>query len=241
MDRYLGNLSADHQCPWCPGDTPNLGGRGGTLELSADLAFPLGLIVTELAGNALRHAFDRPGTGTVWVQFGRQSTEHAETVGRRRWQGNSPGSRVRPYGRTRDAYCGADGAAASRHSLRRHTSTAPASRSRYRSAAFARVPAGKAESRQACGPGTKDRFRSVRRIALHGFSAYGGRAGTHRSFFPAVEKVERHEDALHLGAVQRVVSHLPVAPETDQSGRDAAGPDAATRPIGSNRPASPAR
>jgi two-component sensor histidine kinase len=41
------------------------------IELSADLAFPLGLIVTELVGNALRHAFGRSGTGTVWVQFGR--------------------------------------------------------------------------------------------------------------------------------------------------------------------------
>jgi two-component sensor histidine kinase len=41
------------------------------IELSADLAFPLGLIVTELVGNAFRHAFGGSGTGTVWVQFGR--------------------------------------------------------------------------------------------------------------------------------------------------------------------------
>ena len=41
------------------------------IELSADLAFPLGLITAELVGNALRHAFERSGTGMVWVQFGR--------------------------------------------------------------------------------------------------------------------------------------------------------------------------
>jgi two-component sensor histidine kinase len=42
-----------------------------SIDLPADLAFPLGMIATELVGNALRHAFVRSGTGTVWVQFGR--------------------------------------------------------------------------------------------------------------------------------------------------------------------------
>ena len=41
------------------------------IELSADVAFPLGLIVTELVSNALRHAFDTLKVGTAWVQFRR--------------------------------------------------------------------------------------------------------------------------------------------------------------------------
>jgi two-component sensor histidine kinase len=72
MDRYLGEI--------CQQITDALGAKGPDqtleveaepIELSADLAFPLGLIVTELVGNALRHAFGKSGTGTVWVQFGR--------------------------------------------------------------------------------------------------------------------------------------------------------------------------
>jgi two-component system, sensor histidine kinase PdtaS len=72
MDRYLREL--------CQGITDAFGveGEGQTLEveaeaieLSADVAFPLGLIVTELVSNALRYAFGTSRMGTAWVQFRR--------------------------------------------------------------------------------------------------------------------------------------------------------------------------
>jgi two-component sensor histidine kinase len=74
MDRYLREI--------CQGITDAIGVKGPrqtleveaeAIELSADLAFPLGLIVTELVSNSFRHAFDSSGTGTVWVQFERIS------------------------------------------------------------------------------------------------------------------------------------------------------------------------
>ncbi|EWY38531.1 hypothetical protein N825_12025 [Skermanella stibiiresistens SB22] len=85
MDRYLGEM--------CQQIAKAIGGQTGTrgspqtleievepVELSADLAFPLGLIVTELVGNALRHAFDSSGEGTVWVQFGRVPDDKLKLV-----------------------------------------------------------------------------------------------------------------------------------------------------------------
>ena len=72
MDRYLREI--------CQGitDAIDVDGTRQTLEieaeaieLSADVAFPLGLIVTELVSNALRHAFDTSKAGTAWVQFRR--------------------------------------------------------------------------------------------------------------------------------------------------------------------------
>jgi two-component sensor histidine kinase len=72
MDRYLAEICQQIV------DAFGVQGRHQTLEveaepieLPADLAFPLGLIVTELVGNAMRHAFGESGTGTVWVQFER--------------------------------------------------------------------------------------------------------------------------------------------------------------------------
>ena len=71
MDRYLRDI--------CVAITDTLGVvaprqslevEAEPVELSADQAFPVGLIVTELVGNAFRHAFARTGSGTVWVQFG---------------------------------------------------------------------------------------------------------------------------------------------------------------------------
>jgi two-component sensor histidine kinase len=72
MDRYLREI--------CQGITDAIGVDGTrqtleieaeAIELSADVAFPLGLIVTELVSNALRHAFDTSKAGTAWVQFRR--------------------------------------------------------------------------------------------------------------------------------------------------------------------------
>jgi two-component sensor histidine kinase len=81
MDRYLEGICQQiASAHGVRGPRQTLEVEAEPVELSADLAFPLGLIVTELAGNALRHAFDRPGTGTVWVQFGRQSNEHLKLL-----------------------------------------------------------------------------------------------------------------------------------------------------------------
>jgi len=72
MDRYLREI--------CQGITDAIDVDGTrqileieaeAIELSADVAFPLGLIVTELVSNALRHAFDPSRMGTAWVQFRR--------------------------------------------------------------------------------------------------------------------------------------------------------------------------
>jgi two-component system, sensor histidine kinase PdtaS len=72
MDRYLREI--------CQGITDAIDVDGTrqileieaeAIELSADVAFPLGLIVTELVSNALRHAFDTSRMGTAWVQFRR--------------------------------------------------------------------------------------------------------------------------------------------------------------------------
>lgn len=72
MDRYLGEIcqqiASAHEIQ---SPRHSIEVEAEDIELSADLAFPLGLIATELIDNALRHAFDRSGTGTVWVQFGR--------------------------------------------------------------------------------------------------------------------------------------------------------------------------
>jgi two-component sensor histidine kinase len=71
MDRYLGEICqqiAEAHDVGPPRHTIEV--EAESIELSADLAFPLGLIATELIDNALRYAFDRSGTGTVWVQFG---------------------------------------------------------------------------------------------------------------------------------------------------------------------------
>ena len=74
MDRYLGEIcqqiAETHEVA-PPQHSVEV--EAEAVELSADLAFPLGLIATELIDNALRHAFDRSGTGTVWVQFGHMS------------------------------------------------------------------------------------------------------------------------------------------------------------------------
>jgi two-component system, sensor histidine kinase PdtaS len=43
------------------------------LELPADMAVPLGLVVNELVTNAFRHAFREGQPGTVWVQLARES------------------------------------------------------------------------------------------------------------------------------------------------------------------------
>jgi two-component system, sensor histidine kinase PdtaS len=81
MDRYLREI--------CQGITDAVGVdeprqtlevEAEPIELPADLAFPLGLIVTELVSNAFRHAFDTSGTGTVWVQFGRTSGDDLKLV-----------------------------------------------------------------------------------------------------------------------------------------------------------------
>ena len=72
MDRYLREL--------CQGITDAIGVEGvhqtleveaEAIDLSADVAFPLGLIVTELVSNAFRHAFNTARAGTAWVQFRR--------------------------------------------------------------------------------------------------------------------------------------------------------------------------
>jgi two-component sensor histidine kinase len=81
MDRYLEGICQQiARAHGVRGSRQTLEVEAEPVELSADLAFPLGLIVTELASNALQHAFDSPGTGTVWVQFGRQSTEHLKLL-----------------------------------------------------------------------------------------------------------------------------------------------------------------
>ena len=72
MDRYLGEICQQIADAFgVQGPHRALEVEAEPIELSADLAFPLGLVVTELVGNALRHAFEKSGTGTVWVQFGR--------------------------------------------------------------------------------------------------------------------------------------------------------------------------
>jgi two-component sensor histidine kinase len=74
MDRYLREI--------CQGITDAVGADGSrqtleveaeSIELPADVAFPLGMIVTELVSNAMRHAFDPSSMGTAWVQFRRTS------------------------------------------------------------------------------------------------------------------------------------------------------------------------
>jgi two-component system, sensor histidine kinase PdtaS len=74
MDRYLREI--------CQGITDAIGVEGAhqtieveaeAIDLSADVAFPLGLIVTELVSNAFRHAFNTVRAGTAWVQFRRTS------------------------------------------------------------------------------------------------------------------------------------------------------------------------
>jgi two-component sensor histidine kinase len=81
MDRYLGEIcqqivEAHEVAP--PRHSVEV--EAEAVELSADLAFPLGLIATELIDNALRHAFDKSGTGTVWVQFGHMSDGRLKLV-----------------------------------------------------------------------------------------------------------------------------------------------------------------
>jgi two-component sensor histidine kinase len=71
MDRYLRDICSsitDALGVEAPRQTLEV--EAEPVELPADQAFPVGLIVTELVGNAFRHAFARSGSGTVWVQFG---------------------------------------------------------------------------------------------------------------------------------------------------------------------------
>jgi two-component sensor histidine kinase len=71
MDRYLRDICAaitDALGVEAPRQSVEV--EAESLKLPVDQAFPVGLIVTELVGNAFRHAFARSGSGTVWVQFG---------------------------------------------------------------------------------------------------------------------------------------------------------------------------
>jgi hypothetical protein len=51
--------------------------------------------------------------------------------------------------------------------------------------------------------------------AIHRAIGSHQRYGSRRTLIPAIEKVERHQDAPDLGAVQRIERHLAIAPETD--------------------------
>jgi two-component system, sensor histidine kinase PdtaS len=81
MDRYLTEICqqiADVLDVPTPQQTIEV--EAEPIELPADLAFPLGLVATELVDNALRHAFGKSGTGTVWIQFGRTSDGQLKLV-----------------------------------------------------------------------------------------------------------------------------------------------------------------
>jgi len=92
MDRYLTDICQQiSDVLDVPTPLQTIEVEAEPIELSADLAFPLGLIATELVNNALRHAFGKSGTGTVWVQFGRMPDSQLKLVIADDGKGISPG------------------------------------------------------------------------------------------------------------------------------------------------------
>jgi len=92
MDRYLTEICqqiADVLDVPTPQQTIEV--EAEPIELPVDLAFPLGLVTTELVDNALRHAFGKSGTGTVWIQFGRMPDGQLKLVIADDGKGISPG------------------------------------------------------------------------------------------------------------------------------------------------------
>jgi len=73
MDRYLREICrVVTDTAGTHGAHPVLEVEAEPIELLPDVAFPLGLIVTELVGNTFRHAFSPSRTGTAWVQLRRE-------------------------------------------------------------------------------------------------------------------------------------------------------------------------